>query len=513
MPDTAARMAGASERAPLATVLGALREHGGLPSVGHMLGKLSALLESDTEAVQELANVILADVSLTQRLLRIANTIPYKFGPQAVTTVTRAIMLLGFNQVRSVTMSLVLLEGVLRDAADAQQVRVEFHQALLAGALARELLAGVYGDEAEEAGIAAMFRNVGRLLVAVYAPGTLADIRAAAVRDAMPEAAAARRLLGRSYEELTELAMREWSLPDRLMAAVQPLPPRIEPPSGPGDRVRAAAQFADEIAGAVSDGDPSAVEGTLSQVLARFMPAFAVERGNLTRLLSAAAARTQEFETACGLAPSASPVARLLATLPPESQLATQVVEPSAERDAVGRPVNGRAILLAGLADATDCLARGSDRAAEKGGDVNDVIRIVLEAMHTGLGFARTALVLRDSGAGVYRTRAAFGSPRPPFSFPVQGSPNLFTAALAHASDLHIANVGAEKVRPNLPEWFARDFAAVRSFLLMPLVLAGKPVGFFYADRSVVDEAGPGDDELNLLRTLRNQVVLAMKAR
>jgi hypothetical protein len=68
-------------------------------------------------------------------------------------------------------------------------------------------------------------------------------------------------------------------------------------------------------------------------------------------------------------------------------------------------------------------------------------------------------------------------------------------------------------VRSNLPEWFARDFAATRSFLLMPLVVNGKAIGFFYADRTVVDGRGLATDELNLLRTLRNQVVLAMRTR
>ena len=112
----------------------------------------------------------------------------------------------------------------------------------------------------------------------------------------------------------------------------------------------------------------------------------------------------------------------------------------------------------------------------------------------------------------VFRTRAAFGEPRANFSFPARGA-DLFHAALAHATDLLIANVDAAKVRPNLPDWFARDFAATKSFLLMPLVVNGKAIGFFYADRAVVDDCGLAADELNLLRVLRNQVVLAMRTK
>ncbi|HTT09845.1 MAG TPA: HDOD domain-containing protein [Burkholderiaceae bacterium] len=486
---------------PLEAMFTALREHGGLPSVGHALGRLARLLESDTEATHELANAILADVSLTQRLLRLANTISYRSGPQPVTTVTRAIVLLGFNQVRDVTMSLVLLDGVLA-GADPARVRCEFHQALLAGCLARELLAATDSEEAEEAAIAAMFHNVGRLLVAVFAPEALARVRERAVHEHIGESSAAKRELGRSFDELTDHVLREWSLPERIMAAVAALPPRIDAPRTTAERVRVAAQFADAVAAAL--GEPNA-ETALAQTLERFAPAFAPDRAQLERMLEAASVRTREFEAACALGPTDSPLARLLDALPQESQLTAPAVEPSAQRDALGRPQNTQQILLAGLADASDSLARGTD--------LNAVIRIVLEAIHSGLGFARTALVMRDAASGLFRTRASFGDPRPNFSFPASGASHLFVAALAHATDLHIADVSADKVRAALPPWFNRDFAMTRSFVLLPLAVGGRAVGFFYADRPVADPHGLTPEELNLVRSLRNQVLLAMRAR
>jgi len=195
----------------------------------------------------------------------------------------------------------------------------------------------------------------------------------------------------------------------------------------------------------------------------------------------------------------------LLEALPSESQLTAPIVEPSAERDAIGRPHNTREILLAGLADASDSLARGTD--------VNAVIRIVLEAIYSGLGYARCALVMRDSATGVFRTRASFGDPRPNFSFAGSGPSHLFLAALAHATDLHIADVSTEKVRAALPPWFARDFTTAKSFVLLPLAVGGRSVGFFYGDRPVVDARGLTPEELNLVRSLRNQVLLAMRSR
>lgn len=502
MPDTNAGST-ASIAAPLDAVFAALREHDALPSIGQTLAHLTRMLESDTEAVQELADVILADVTLTQRLLKLANTLPYRAGSGPVTTVTRAIMLLGFNQVRAAAVSLVLIDGLL-GAAGVERLRGEFHRALLAGCLARELLAGAGNEQAEEAAIAAMFRSVGRLLVAVYAPAAFDAVRAAMKADALPESAASRLVLGRSFDELTEAVLKRWTVPDRIAAAAQPLPRRPQAPRGAAERVRAAAQFGDEVACTLAANGGAALEDALAGVLARFAPAVAVERERLTELIDAAAARTRDLEVACGLGPTEAPASGVFDAPPAACRPDGQAVPPSAVRDAVGRPANAREILLAGLADATESLARGAG--------LEEVVRIVLEAMRSGLGFARSALVTRDPAAGLLRTRAALGEPRANFCFPARGA-DLFHAALAHASDLLIANVDAEKVRPNLPDWFARDFAATRSFLLMPLVLDGKAVGFFYADRTEVDDRGLARGELTLLRTLRNQVVLAMRTR
>jgi GAF domain-containing protein len=175
---------------------------------------------------------------------------------------------------------------------------------------------------------------------------------------------------------------------------------------------------------------------------------------------------------------------------------------PSAERDAVGRPANSLSVLLAGLADATEALARVGEPAT--------VIQLVLETIYNGLGAARVALALRDS-AGTIRVRTSFGQPQLSFALPAQGTTDLFSAALAHATDLHIGDVSSDKIRNRLPPWFAQQCAATRSFLLMPIAAGGRPIGLLYADRTVTDAAGPGGEELNALRALRSQLALALR--
>lgn len=494
----------------VAVVFAALSEHGSLPTLGNTLGRLTQMLERDSDAVQDLANVILSDVSLTQRLLQVANTLPYRAGTPVVTTVTRAIMMLGFNQIRTAAVSLLLLDALAGSARAA--VRGDLHHAMLAGCLARELLLGVHGDEAEEASIAAMFRSVGRVLIASFAPLAYAAVRALEAEERVSVAVAARRVIGTTFEELTQRVMQLWGVPDRIAAATAAAPPRIDAPASSADRVRAAAQFSDEVAAALCHAGPTGTrdfDATVTSLLARYAPAFALDRPQLTTVLDRALVRTQDLETACGLAPTDHPAVHVLQSLPLAAQVAPAATLPSVQRDEVGRPVNARDVLLAGLTEATDALVRSADGAI----DVNGIIRIVLEAMYTGLGFARAAFFLRDPAANLYRIRASFGEPALRFSFPSVYVPDLVHAALAHATDLHIADAASEKVAAKLPAWFARELPRTQSFLLMPLVLKDKPIGLFFADRDVVDVGGLSTEELNLLRSLRNQVVLALRSR
>jgi HD-like signal output (HDOD) protein len=510
MPDSGRKSADAPLHAnAINAIFAALREHGGLPSLGALLGRLTRMLESDTEGVQDLANLILSDVALTQRLLHVANTLPYRVGVPPVTTITRAIMLLGFNQIRAAAVSLVLLDG-LAGAARSRAVREDFFRALLAGNLARELLFGVFGDEAEEASIAAMFRNVGRLLIGSFAPQAYEAVMQAMTAQPLSESAAARRVLGRSFEDIAHQVMQQWSVPERIAAATQPAPPRIGSAASGADRVRLAAQFSDEIAGALHGAaSAGAADAALAAALARFAPAFALDRPQLTTLIDRAQARTRDMAQSCGLAPTEIAAPNVLDALPEASQLMPEPVQPQSERDAVGRPANARAVLLAGLSEATDALAR----AAEGAVDVNTVIRIVLEAMYSGLGYAHAAFFLRDAAANLFRVRASFGEPALKFAFPAHYTADIVHAALAHATDLHIADVAAEKVAAKLPAWFARELPQTRSFVLMPLVLKDKPLGLFFAGRTVADTQGLAPEELNLLRSLRNQVVLALRSR
>jgi hypothetical protein len=96
------------------------------------------------------------------------------------------------------------------------------------------------------------------------------------------------------------------------------------------------------------------------------------------------------------------------------------------------------------------------------------------------------------------------------FRFPLNSPPDVFVAALSKGVDIMISNIDDDHIKARIPAWY-RQLVTAKTFVLLPLSLKGNPVALIYADRENPGEIVIPEKELSLLRTLRNQAVLAIK--
>ena len=89
--------------------------------------------------------------------------------------------------------------------------------------------------------------------------------------------------------------------------------------------------------------------------------------------------------------------------------------------------------------------------------------------------------------------------------------PDLLSAACRKAADTLIADARAANVVSRLPPWLQRDPGA-RSFMLLPMTMKNAPFALIYGDHAEPGGLVLGERELSLVRTLRNQAVMAFKA-
>jgi K+-sensing histidine kinase KdpD len=86
----------------------------------------------------------------------------------------------------------------------------------------------------------------------------------------------------------------------------------------------------------------------------------------------------------------------------------------------------------------------------------------------------------------------------------------VFHLAISKGADLMLEDIAAENVTAKIPQWY-RQTVSSQSFLLLPIMVNNKALGMFYADMEQANSMQVSTRQLSLLRTLRNQSVLAIK--
>ncbi|HMM71127.1 MAG TPA: GAF domain-containing protein, partial [Rhodocyclaceae bacterium] len=159
----------------------------------------------------------------------------------------------------------------------------------------------------------------------------------------------------------------------------------------------------------------------------------------------------------------------------------------------------------AGIQDVTNALVDGMS--------LNDMFRIVLETLYRALAFRRVLLCVRDTRSRMMVGRLGFGEGTdalmPSFRFALDGV-DLFNLVLKKGADLLVSNAHEEPVVRRIPDWYKRAVDA-ETFVLLPLLHKGRPVAMIYADRERAGEIVIAEKELALVRTLRNQALLAIR--
>ena len=80
-----------------------MRHKKDFPAFSHTISILNKASSSETEGLALVSNTILKDYSLTNKVLRLVNSAHYNRGGEKISTISRAVVMLGINAVRSIT--------------------------------------------------------------------------------------------------------------------------------------------------------------------------------------------------------------------------------------------------------------------------------------------------------------------------------------------------------------------------------------------------------------------------
>ncbi len=507
-----------------------------LPALGGSIARVVQLASSNDEAVRNLARFVLSDVALTQKILRLANSASYRASSTPVTTISRAIFLLGFDTVKTSALAILLADGM--SGKRGQSVRAELQHALSASIVGRELARRSHFKDAEEAAVAALFKNMGRLLVAAHDHFLYREIATLIEGGTQTPAQASMKVLGCSFEMLAESVLQEWQIPETIIQALKPLPQGVlKPAKTRQEWMQQVAAFSTAAATLIPHMSDPGQDTASRALLTRFGGALSLDQDKLTQLFDTVGRESRALNDHADLLPPATRVAAKADAAGTDSIHGPDVPEDddttlaenaehglpaelllavagnklqSDERHASGKPVNAGNLLMAGVQDVTEMMASGRCQ-------VNDLIMLALETLYRSMGFRFATVCLKDLKNNQFRARISLGenesARQAGFVFSAVSARDLFHLAMENDADLMISDATSPKIRELIPSWHRALLPDARSFIVLPLVVHKKPFGLFYADRAQMAPEGVPSDETALIKTLKGQVVAALSSR
>ncbi|WP_321850016.1 HDOD domain-containing protein [Burkholderia diffusa] len=453
-----------------------MNERGDFPLLSESLRATMAAMKNDDLDFTALVRVVLSDFALTQKVLRLANSAMYMAFGGNITTVTRALMVLGMDTVGHLVVGLKLVDHFHHSTPRRIDAKLELNRALLSGCVARKLTEHAELRGGEEAVVCTLMRQVGKLLVVCYLDSEWDRIRRRAAELNGDEAAACVDVLGVGFDEIGLEAAASWRLPDVIRAGMA---------DGDGGSAHAASADEDDIdedrqrpRDACADDSPERVRWlrAVSRCSTDVAGALAMPAGPQRDAHIAVLAQhyEQELDIDAG---ALVEIADRLAREEASDTVMREIVELRANADAIARAQpEPEACLEAGLADL---------RALPSEHVLTPVLALASESLLAGLAFTRTVMFVRRED-GAFAARLGFGpdvdAALDRLCFDERFEPDVFHLAITNSVGIFIEQAQDPKMVKRLPAWYLDALPDTRAFVLLPVRVGTKTVGLLYGD-------------------------------
>ena len=500
-----------------------------LPSFSKYIIEINRKLSSDSKqlSASELSNIILKDYAFATKLLKLVNSAYYSSSRGKITTITRAVVLLGFEKVSMAAVSLLLFEH-LKSKYTAPELKEGAVMAFWSGLIAKDVAKIMDLEEGEEAFICAMLYNLGKQIVLFYLPKEYADIAKLVLKNASTESEASKSVLGISFEELGIAVAEKWNLPDKIVTSMKRLS-RIELQSRNGknnNALQGLSNFSNELCCIINDTDEDKREASFSALLQNYKKHISLSKKELSGVIDASMEKVKRHAGVLSINIDNS---RFLSHLPangqkrqPDQQSQLQGGELELDtKKALAQSLANPEISDMGLSgtketDRVDAIISGiQDMSAAMIGkyDINDIALIALESMYRGFGFNRAVFFLMNKNRKKLAARFGYGRNIEHivnrFSFEIDGTQSVFNIALAKQKDIIIPDTEEAHITQLIPRWFRQHFNTP-AFVFLPITYEKTCISAFYADQ---EKSGPPlpEGQYKYLNMLRNQFLLAFK--
>lgn len=192
-----------------------------LPTLPSLYKQLVEEMQSETASMQRVANLIRQDVTITAKLLQMSNSAFFGLSAR-VENPLQAANLLGMETVKSLVLAAGVFSQFDQHGMPGFSVETIYNHSLAVGTSAKHF-ANAFGlgrKQAEEALMAGMLHDIGKLVMLANFREELAQSYALAEKEKISMYEAERRVIGVSHCEIGAHLLSLWGMSDLILEAV-----------------------------------------------------------------------------------------------------------------------------------------------------------------------------------------------------------------------------------------------------------------------------------------------------
>jgi putative nucleotidyltransferase with HDIG domain len=459
-----------------------LEQDENLPVLPQLFYQIVEAASNPDTPVSELSNLILEDQVLTGRVLRMANSAYYAM-PQKISTITRAVMVLGFITLRNFITAATIVDTLIKDAFKGGLYETFWVHALASSLSASLMAEQLKIDHQEEAMIAGLIHDCGKLFLDHHFPETYGEV-AEMTRGGRDVLTAERDLFGFTHVDVGEKIAERWDLPATLVHAIRNHH-RFSKSSKTlnlSDVIYLADLFV-----------PHAIPDQWVDRVRRILPKGNSQRGILKISTEVGLSEKQVQEVIQKTKENIQRIAddlNLKFLCLPENSSAY----PSPELFRLQRKMERQERQLAMVKEISSCITESP------GSEV--LIQVVVEAIHRGIGFNRTLLFLLNHAKNEIEGKLGLGYDVPPFLKKITvplNSDGLMAKAIQQKRTINILDSQSQSYS-DLPLLEVSALSEIKAFALVPFLAGTDVIGIVMVDNAVTKEP-IRDQEIDLMST------------
>lgn len=185
-----------------------------LPSPPAIAVQILNAVQQEDSSMHELARIISADPALTGKMLSIANSGFYSL-PNEVTSVERALSVLGTNVIKNIALSFVIASELRGDKQSSFNFDYFWRRSVTA-AVAAELLTTVLGVKNEDIFVTGLLHDIGVLLMFLSKGDEYSALLKERRNTGVPLTELEQHKFGFDHQQLGFTLVTEWGLPENI---------------------------------------------------------------------------------------------------------------------------------------------------------------------------------------------------------------------------------------------------------------------------------------------------------